>query len=387
MNNKLTRRQFGFLAIAGTTVGVLGYLANKAVAQPTYEFSYRQTKSFVYVITNNTTEENTIAAYARNPRTGQLYYLDSYPTGGRGNINALGVSQSSLVTDGQYLYTVNPGSDNISVLAIRQDGSLQLIGSPVPSNGLFPVSLVLNRRVLYVANVGDVKTPSNYTGFIVSNGSLQPLEGSTVELNPGDQPGRVLFNNTGDILVGTRIGGSIIDSFRVDSNGRLSRASLLENQVGAFGAEFSPSPNPFLLVNLSDLPGNATYQVNGQGNLNPVSAVTEQSAQDPCWTVFRKDGAVAWISNFLPSSISIYAVNSNGGLTRLSTHSTHKVGCGSADIAIDRAGRYMYQLLSVSREINVLRLTNSSIDGGLADVATIDLPELSAPIGLVVVDL
>ncbi len=338
------------------------------------------------MIVNSTSKENTIAAYARNPATGELYYLDSYATGGRGNINALGVSQGSLVTDGQYLYAVNSGSDDISVFAIRQDGSLQLIDSPVPSGGLFPISLALSRRVLYVANVGDLKTPSNYTGFIVNDGSLQPLEGSTVKLNVGDQPGRVLFNNTGDILVGTRTGGSIIDSFRMDSDGRLIRASLLKNQAGAFGAQFSPGPNPLLLVNLSDLPGNATYQVSGEGNLNPESAVTEESAQDPCWTVFRKDGAVAWISNFLASSISLYTVNSNGGLTRLSTHSTHKIGCGSADIAIDTAGRYMYQLLAVSREINVLRLTNSNIDGGLADVATIDLPEVSAPLGLVVID-
>ncbi|MCC5637019.1 lactonase family protein [Nostoc sp. CHAB 5844] len=384
MNNKLTRRRFGYLAIAGTTISSLAYLTNKAVAQWPYEFPYRQTRSFVYVIANNTIGENTIAAYARNPRTGRLFYLDSYPTGGSGSINALGVSQSSLVTDGQYLYAVNPGSANISVLAIRQDGSLQLIGSPVASGGLFPVSLALSRKVLYVANVG---TPSNYTGFIVNNGSLQPLEGSTVNLNPADQLGLVLFNSTGDVLIGTRIGSSIIDSFQVDSNGRLIRASLLENQAGAFGGAFRPGSDSVLLVNLSGLPGNATYLVNEQGNLNQVNAVNEPTSQNPCWAVFRPDGAVAWVSNLLPSSISLYAVNSNGGLTRLSTHSTHKVGCGSADLAIDKAGRYMYQLLSISKEINVLRLTNSSIDGGLAQVATIGLPEISAPIGLVVVDL
>jgi 6-phosphogluconolactonase (cycloisomerase 2 family) len=389
MKNKLTRRQFGYLAVAGTTISSLAYFTNKAVAQWPGKFPYRykQTRSFVYVIANNTTGENTIVAYARDSRTGRLYYLDSYPTGGRGNINALAISQSSLVTDGQYLYAVNPASNDISVFAIRQDGSLQLVGSPVPSGGLFPVSLALKGKLLYVANVGDIKTPPNYTGFIVNNGSLQPLEGSTVNLNPGDQPALVLFNNTGDILIGTRIGGSIIDSFRVDSNGRLIRASLLENQAGAFGGAFKPRSNSVLLVNLADLPGNATYLVNGQGNLTPANAVTEVPAQDPCWTVFRPDGAVAWTSNFLPSSISLYAVDNNGGLTRLSTHSTHKVGCGSADIAIDKAGRYLYQLLSVSKEINVLRVTNSSIDGGLADITTVGLPQLSAPIGLVIVDL
>lgn len=382
MDNKLTRRRLGYLAIAGTTLTALGYFGNQAVAQSTRGVS----NSFVYVIVNNTTGRNTVAAYERNPLTGRLRFLDAYPTGGQSNIGALAVSQSSLITDGQYLYAVNPGSNDISVFTIRQDGSLQLIGSPVPSGGVFPVSLALNRGILYVANVGDLESPPNYTGFIASNGSLQPLQGSTVALNTGDQPGQVLFNNTGDILIGTRISGGIIDSFRVDSNGRLSRAALLENQAGAFGAQFRPGSNALLLVNLSELPGNATYQVSSQGNINPVNAVTEQSAIDPCWTAFRNDGALVWISNFFASSISLYAVNSNGSLTRLSTHSTHQVGCGSSDIAIDSAGRYLYQLLSVSREINVLRITNNSVNGGLVDVATVSLPDLSTPLGLVVVD-
>src|SRR5882724_690050 len=83
-------------------------------------------RSFVYTITNPD-GPNAIAAYELNTETGELIFLGTYPTGGRGT-GGLIDSQSPLVVNasGTLLFAVNPGSDDISVMAINDDGSLAL---------------------------------------------------------------------------------------------------------------------------------------------------------------------------------------------------------------------------------------------------------------------
>src|SRR6266581_4169146 len=80
--------------------------------------------SFVYTITNPS-GPNAIASYERNTETGELIFLGAYPTGGRG-AGGLIDSQSPLVVNaaGTLLFAVNPGSNDISVMAINDDGSL-----------------------------------------------------------------------------------------------------------------------------------------------------------------------------------------------------------------------------------------------------------------------
>jgi hypothetical protein len=93
-----------------------------------------------------------------------------------------------------FLAKLNPASNDISVMAIRQDGSLQLVGTPFQSRGIAPASLALSRDFLFVANKGDAATPPNYAGFrVASDGSLSPVR-RLRDLNIGDNPIQVLFN-------------------------------------------------------------------------------------------------------------------------------------------------------------------------------------------------
>ncbi|HLF84429.1 MAG TPA: beta-propeller fold lactonase family protein, partial [Blastocatellia bacterium] len=126
-------------------------------------------RSFVYTITNPD-GPNAVAAYERNPETGELIFLGTYPTGGRG-AGRLIDSQSPLVVnaEGTLLFAVNPGSDDISVMAINDDGSLALRDGPVPSRGVEPASLALRGDLIYVANKGDAVDPPNYSGFFVGS--------------------------------------------------------------------------------------------------------------------------------------------------------------------------------------------------------------------------
>jgi 6-phosphogluconolactonase len=149
---------------------------------------------FVYV-NDNTSGTNTVAGFARGD-DGQLVPLPGSPfdTGGQGTGSGL-ASQGAIQvsSDGRFVIAVDAGSDQISVLRIKQDGTLELVPhGDVSSGGAEPVSVAEHDGLVYVANAGA--GGSNYTGFTLSpSGRLRALEGSTVPLPDDAQPGDVLF--------------------------------------------------------------------------------------------------------------------------------------------------------------------------------------------------
>src|SRR5262249_55532941 len=108
----------------------------------------------VYV-NDNTAPVNTVAGFDRHA-DGTLTAMSGSPfaVGGSGT-GGPDASQGSLQlsTDGRYLLAVDAGSDQISVVRIGHDGSLRpAAGSPVSSSGVDPVSIAVNRDLVYVAN-------------------------------------------------------------------------------------------------------------------------------------------------------------------------------------------------------------------------------------------
>lgn len=360
--------------------------------------------SFVYVLANPI-GPNVVEVFARNRLTGRLTHQASVPTGGQGNFDAGASSQHSLVTDGEFLYAVNPGSDDISVFAIRENGSLRLL-SRTPSGGPNPISLALHDDLLYVANQGDpVFEPGepvgprigNYTGFKVRrDGTLRPIAGSTVTLNQADTPTDVLFNKSGDLLMGARLNGRTLDSFRVEDDGRLTRAGAI-NTLGPFGLEFHPFKQDRLLAATFFAPGASSYDVSRRGTVRVISDIVDPPGIDNCWTAVAPNGQSMWTSSFIPGVLSLFKIERDGSLEFVSTHKAPD-GTNASDIAIDPAGRFMYSLRPFPTEqinIQVKRITNTPrVNGGLADIQSVKLPviigadgqDTRGPIGLLVVD-
>ena len=207
----------------------------------------------VYV-NDNTAGSNTIGAFDRHADGSLTPEAGSpFPAGGAGTGAGL-ASQGALQisSDGRFLVAVDAGSNQISVLRIKHDGSLRLVrDGVVSSGGVLPVSVAIHDELVYVANAGS--GGSNYTGFRLSDhGRLEPLAGSTVALPDSAQPGDVLFNGNGRKLVGTRVGTSQIDSFTVGRDGRLTRgAGLAVPRAGARSVrQRVPSDEPGSAVRL-----------------------------------------------------------------------------------------------------------------------------------------
>lgn len=281
----------------------------------------------VYV-NDNTTGVNTVAGFDRLA-DGTLTPIAGSPfaVGGAGTGHAV-ASQGSLQlsADGRYLLVVDAGSNQISVVRIKPDGSLQSEGvEVVSSNGIDPVSIAVSGELVYVANAGA--GGSNYTGFeLNAGGHLRPLPGSTTPLPDGAQPGDVLFSGDGTKLAGARVGSSQIDSFTVGSDGLLTPAPgspFPAQGLGPFGSEFRPTDASQLFVSNAhnggvDLGTVSAFAVGGDGTLSSIGSSPFADQQNaPCWVEISHDGQYLFAVNTASSTISSFSIATGGGLTLL----------------------------------------------------------------------
>ena len=346
----------------------------------------------VYV-NDNTAGTNTIGAFDRHadgtltPEAGS-----PFPAGGAGTGANIG-SQGSLqvAANGRFLLAADAGSSQISVLRIESGGRLTPVaGSPFSSGGLEPVSIAVHSHLVYVAN--DGAGGSNYTGFrLTGSGRLHPLTGSTVVLPDTAQPGDVLFNSTGTNLVGTRVGTSQIDSFRVGSNGLLTAAAgspFTAQGPGPFGSEFRPTNPRQLFVSNAHGGTNAgtvsAFRVASDGSLTSIGASPFPDLQTaPCWVEISHDGRFLFTVNTAVPSISRYRIAASGRLILLGTSAFNLPGgLGPVDARLAPDGRTLWVVDAGAAKVSGFRVRG----GNLTELhsSPTSLPAGATPFGIVV---
>ncbi len=362
-----------------------------AFAHPSPLSHPSRSSGYVYVNDNSATN-NAVAGFRRHP-DGSLTPLPGSPftTGGAGTGTAIG-SQGSLqpAFGGRYVLAVDAGSNQISVLAVRGDGSLRPVrGGTVSSGGTEPVSIAVHDNLVYVANAGA--GASNYTGFVLGrDGVLRHLPGSTVALPDDAQPGDVLFNGTGTRLAGTRVGTSRIDSFVVGRDGRLHAAPgspYAAQGPGPFGSEFRPTdPGELYVSNAHGGAGNGTvsaFRDGWDGRLTSIGASPFADHQTaPCWVEISHDGRYLFAVNTAQPSISSYAIDPDGSLTLLgSTPFTDPAGLAPVDARLSPDGSTLSVVDSGTDQVSTFHV----LGGTLTELASSPaaLPAGSAPFGIV----
>ena len=338
----------------------------------------------VYV-NDNTPQTNTIAAFDRHAN-GTLTPLAGSPfaAGGAGSGSGLPSQGAIQVTaGGRYVLAVDAGSNQISVLRINPDGGLTLV-HVVSSGGIEPVSVAQHHGLVYVANSGA--GGSNYTGFTFHrNGRLHPLAKSTFPLPDGSDPGDVLFNGTGTHLVGTRVGTSLIDSFRVGLGGRLKAAPgspFPAQGLGPFGSEFRPTNPNQLFVSNAHNAGTGTvsaFRLNSDGVLFSIGASPFPDNQTaPCWVEISHNGKFLFTVNTGSGSISRYQIPTSGRLRLLGSTPLSTSNAGAVDARLSPDGRNLY--VDQSKADSVAELAVSG--GALTEVGVVPLPAGAAPAGI-----
>ena len=353
----------------------------------------------VYV-NDNTAGTNTIAAFDRHD-DGTLTPTAGSPfdAGGAGTGSIIGSQGALQVTsDGRYLLAVDAGSNQISVLRVRPDGTLRPVeGSPVSSGGVKPISIAVNGGLVYVANEGDGVTGSNYSGLILnSGGHLTPITGSTFALPNTANPGDILFNSTGTNLVGVEVGTTAASTFRIDSftvgaDGLLTPAPgspFAAQAAGPFGSEFSPAnPVQLYVSNAHGGAGNGSvsaFNVSAAGALSSIGASPYADGQTaPCWVEVTHDGRHLFAVNTGSTSISSYQILADGSLS-YQTSANFRSGAGIRpfDARLDPSGSDLYVVDAALKAVTVFAVSGGTLTE--LSTSTFVLPTNATPFGIVV---
>jgi len=296
---------------------------------------------------------------------------------------------NNLLNYGRLLFATNAGSDNLSVFRVHRR-KLALV-EVQDSRGAKPVSVTVNRGVVYALNSGetvDGLTPRNctqgarpsVTGFRVTDGGqLTPIPGSTRQLSGDRESGcaQVSFNPSGEVLMVTerfaRTAGQasgdegVINTFVVKANGTLGRQRIFDaTGQGPFGFTFNKRGALLTTEQFDGIlgPGRgavAGYTVSERGRLRATSRSVHNGGTDTCWFVVTDDGKYGYTTSFFgEGQISSYRVGDNGSLRLLQAKAADpaegEVHTGASDLALSRYSRYLYQLNSFDGTISAFRI-------------------------------
>ncbi|MFL6161769.1 MAG: lactonase family protein [Jatrophihabitantaceae bacterium] len=322
---------------------------------------------YVWVMSNQETG-NSVTTFTRSYE-GELTRKGTYVTGGLGagksyDLEAASdplVSQGALILsdDKRFLFAVNAGSDEVSVLRI--DGEALTAVDRVPSGGVRPVSLTTHGNLLYVVNAGGLPPneppapDATISGWWVGeDGTLTPIEGSTKPLLGGSAagPSQIQFSPDGRFLVTPERQTNIIDVFPVDANGVAGDpVKNISAGAGPFTATFT---GDVLLVceiiGVNFTYGSAsTYRINDDGTLTTISAAVNTTERTACWTVNGIiDPSVTYVANNQSGTISAFRFDENGAITSFpedghlaSARENHL----TQDLAISADGRFLFVLI------------------------------------------
>lgn len=300
----------------------------------------------VFVQTDNTAG-NQIVAYDQ-AANGSLTQAGVYSTGGLGGVLTGSVvdhlaSQGSLAYDREdgLLYAVNAGSNTISVFAVF--GDHLALRQVISSGGSFPVSVAVDRGLVYVLNAEE---GGSVQGYVVSSGRLIAIPGSSraLGLNPTETPqfthtpGQVAFSPNGSqLIVTTKANGSDIDVFGVSPFGRLSKAPVVNSEPGAVPFAVTFDQQGQLVVAEAGTNSLASFALNQNGTVSQLDSV-ETGQEATCWVA--RAGRHFYVSNAASASLSDFQSGEGGQLLTLLGNT--ETDAGTVDAAVSGQSRFLY---------------------------------------------
>ncbi|MCB9899268.1 MAG: beta-propeller fold lactonase family protein [Planctomycetes bacterium] len=299
-----------------------------------------QAPGAVYASTN-AVAGNEVAVFTRAP-DGTLTFDEFVATGGLGSGAGLG-NQGGLVLsdDDRYLYVVDAGSDELSVLRVLDDG-LQLV-DVVPSRGTQPVSVAQHDDVLYVLNAGS----DTVAGFRQRpDGTLVPFGPKRTLSGTGVGAAQVDLSSDGRYLFVTEKATDSITRFRATARGLLARKEVLASDGPTpFGFHVGQRQQLFVSQAAGGASGAATltsYAIDpSDGTLDVLSGSVASNETAACWVVGTPDGRLVFVSNTGTDSVSSFAVDFDGVLA-LRSAQAGLTGDAPTDMALTDDGRFLF---------------------------------------------
>jgi 6-phosphogluconolactonase len=272
-----------------------------------------------------------VSAYAIDAATGKLRLLNTLPTGG--------TSTCFISTDktGKYVLMANFGSGSVSVIRLKEDGSLgeltsfiQNIGhsvNPAIQTGPHPHSILVSadNRYVIVSDLGLDKVLIFH--FDEKTGQLTPPDPAFATVKPGGGPRHFAFSPTGNFGYQLSEMSGNIDAFAWDpARGTLTTLQTTETRPADFtgenhSAEIAVSPD-----------GKFLYESNR-----------------------RNTGDTGWG----PDTIGIFAIDPEKGTLTL-VEQTPSGAIMPRNFAIDPTGSYLLVAHQYSNNVIVFKIDRAT---------------------------
>ena len=359
---------------------------------------------------SNARDGNAIAVFSR-AADGMLTLVDRADTGGTGsgsfedtaNGLVLGSAQgesspNNLIDDASLLFATNAGSNSITIFGVEADGLNRL--SVTPSGGEKPVSVTVNRGIVYVLHSGETEDDlfdangdfiafncttggmPSITGFRVNAaGQLTPIPNSTRPLSGDAFSGcsQVSFNPAGTVLVVTERGAvdppsannqappgdeGLIVTYQMNADGTPGEKRLYDaTGQGPFGFAFTKDGDLVVSEQFDGpmgprLGAASGYTLDDDGTLTASGASVGNGGTDTCWIVVTDDGQTAFAASFFDPSprLSSYRVAGDGALSLIDADAIVPPMQGLADLALSGDSQFLYNVNALNGMVTGFRV-------------------------------
>jgi 6-phosphogluconolactonase len=279
-------------------------------------------------------------------------------------------------TSSHYVYATVPAANQIVVYREDPNSGIltQLSGSPY-SVGEGARSLVLHPsgKFMYVANPGQGGTIENDISLfsIASDGGLTEVTPRTPLGTASSNPQLLLIDSAGAFLYVMNTGSNNISVFSIASGtGALTQVGSPFG-IGAppLNMLLAPSGN-FLFVSLASQPNGliATYSVSS-GQLTLLS-VTSTDGVNPYGLAINSAGTYLYAANSTSNSISVFTVDSAGGLAEVVGSPINNGYTFPVAMAFDASGNYLYVANQGSNNIASYSISSTGLPTALTTTTT-----------------
>ncbi|PPQ85364.1 hypothetical protein CVT25_000652 [Psilocybe cyanescens] len=370
-------------------------LATSIFAAPFGSTSQGQSSSSsgaAYFITNDPSGNQIVSMnIAAN---GKLSSVNAISAGGRG-VHGLSTtigpdplfSQGSIKVNAvaKMLVTINSGSNTLSMFAINPSNpsKLTMVGTPVSSEGEFPMSVAINSKatMVCVLNGGAVNgvncyTPDSKLGLIAKPNTLRSLglNQTTPATGPPGTASHIIFSEDGSKVIASVKGvpptPGFLAAWDIASDGSLSAEPVKSTPASGGLLPFSMTLIPGTNAILATDPGVGfdIFNFGGSGNgndknsgLSATSSVVPIAGQSAtCWSSFSSKSGNFYLIDIGTSTITEVNVSKNltGSIVKTIMTQQYPQAPGSAtidnDVATIGTNNFLYVLAANATTVNVL---------------------------------
>ncbi|MCA9859537.1 MAG: lactonase family protein [Thermomicrobiales bacterium] len=256
-----------------------------------------------------------VEAYARDPETGMLTFLNRVDSGGAVS------AQPAVSPSGRWLLVANYGGGNVTVLRINDDGSVgEVVGGvermratpeAAPQDQSRPHAAVFDPAGNFVA-VADLGTDHVLT-YSLDDATGELTEVSSVDAQPGSGPRHIVFNVDGTVMYVVNELGGTIDVYAYD---------MTTGAIGELKQTVSTFPDPFEgTKSTAEIKIHPSGQFLYNSNRGQPDMVTPEGDAIVAWSIDPAEGTLTlightidaigqpWSFDFDTGGANLYAAN------------------------------------------------------------------------------